>query len=107
MARSRLYVVNRNFLRDETKKAEGVCAKCRRPFLWDVVFHHPLAFTAGHIIDAAEGGSDEIDNLEPQHWSCNTSAGGRLGNERKRRDRQPQTVTAQPTGTDPHSQQWP
>jgi hypothetical protein len=33
---------------------------------------------AGHGIDRALGGSDDLAGMWPEHASCNTSAGGRL-----------------------------
>lgn len=103
--RSREYTLNRNWLKEKTRREEGTCRTCHRPFLWDVRFYHPLAFTAGHIIPIAEGGTDDRENLEPQHWGCNTSAGGILGNQRKRPVDQPAPIIA--NIGDPHSQQWP
>lgn len=112
MGRSYAYTKARNLLRDRTRQTNDTCRRCGGEFRWDVIWYHPRAFTAGHIIDKAEGGSDDIENLQPEHHSCNTSAGARLGlaiaartgrpsNVGKRRDEQPTAVT------DPKSQEWP
>lgn len=34
---------------------------------------------AGHREDRGQGGADQINNYEPEHARCNTSAGGKLG----------------------------
>jgi len=36
-------------------------------------------FDVGHRIDASRGGTNDLDNLGPQHRGENRSAGGRLG----------------------------
>ena len=49
------------------------CYRCGRPILpgqsWD----------ADHILDRAQGGTDDPSNLWPSHSRCNTSAGGKVG----------------------------
>ena len=37
------------------------------------------AYQVGHRIDAARGGTNDLDNLGPQHRRENLSRGGRLG----------------------------
>lgn len=110
MGRSYTYQKNRRLLRDRTQQTGDTCATCGGEFRWDVIWHHPKAFTAGHIIDVARGGTDELDNLRPQHWSCNASAGAYLGlaiaAERGRPSNVGRPTTDTPT-TDPKSQEWP
>jgi 5-methylcytosine-specific restriction endonuclease McrA len=38
---------------------------------------HPDGPTLGHIIPASRGGSDELDNLRPEHRRCNLAASDR------------------------------
>lgn len=110
--RSYLYKKNRALLKARTEQTQTPCAVCGKHFRWDVIWYHPQAFTVGHIIALAEGGTDEIENLRPEHHSCNTSAGARLGlqlaaqrglpsNVGKRREELSTPVT------DPKSQEWP
>lgn len=111
MGRSRQYRNNRNLLRDRTKQIGDNCRACNGAFRWDVPWYHPLAFTANHITEVVNGGTDEIDNLEPMHHACNTSAGGRLGAARSTA-----SVPGRPSNValvldqhthDPKSQEWP
>lgn len=46
----------------------------------------PRAWTRGHKRELADGGSLlDPANFEPQHRSCNSAAGARFGNSRRRR----------------------
>jgi 5-methylcytosine-specific restriction endonuclease McrA len=38
----------------------------------------------GHIIDVAQGGTDQISNLRPEHRSCNRKAGAELAARRRK-----------------------
>lgn len=38
----------------------------------------PRGVTLGHVVPALLGGSDELDNLRPEHRACNLAAGARL-----------------------------
>lgn len=112
MGRSYTYRVNREALKNRTQQTGSPCAVCGGAFLWDVIWYHSKAFTAGHIIPVAEGGSDDIENLRPEHHGCNTSAGARLGLAIAARTGRPSNVGIRradlPTAvTDPKSQEWP
>lgn len=52
-----------------------ICATCGREL-------RPAEIDVGHITPRIEGGSD--DQLQIQCHACNRSAGGKLGNRRKR-----------------------
>lgn len=65
--------------------SEPICWRCQQPILGQI--------DAGHILDAINGGTYDLDNLAPEHQSCNRSAGGKLGAAR-RRDRRSRTVMA-------------
>lgn len=45
------------------------CWRCGKPFTAE----DPC--TAGHVVPLAEGGTDELVNLRPEHESCNKRAG--------------------------------
>ena len=111
VTRSYLYKTNRALLKARTRQINDVCAVCGKAFRWDVIWYHPQAFTCGHIIAIVDGGTDEMENLRPEHHSCNTSAGGRVGASRSSAS-QP----GRPSNTalhnsiplqDPKSQDWP
>ena len=55
------------------------CAKCGARGTSD----NPIE--AGHIIPRAEGGTNTPGNYRPECRRCNRSAGGRLGQQRRRR----------------------
>lgn len=110
MNRSYTYKLNRKALRDRTQQTGAPCAVCGGEFRWDVIWYHSRAFTAGHIIPLIEGGSDDIENLRPEHHACNTSAGGRLGASRSSASipGTPSNRRLVPTPLpDPKSQEWP
>lgn len=110
MGRSYTYRVNREALKNRTRQTEAPCSVCGGAFRWDVIWHHSLAFTAGHIVAVIDGGTDEIDNLRPEHHGCNTSAGGRLGASRSSASipGRPSNRSLVPTALpDPKSQEWP
>jgi hypothetical protein len=44
---------------------------------------NPWAFDAGHIVDVALGGSNDITNLQPEHVRCSRKAGSLLGHARR------------------------
>lgn len=110
MGRSYTYRVNREALKNRTQQLDSPCAVCGTAFLWNVIWHHSKAFTAGHILAVVKGGTDEIDNLRPEHHGCNTSAGGRLGASRSSASipgrPSNRSLVSVPT-TDPKSQEWP
>lgn len=110
MGRSYTYQKARKLLHARTKQTGAPCAVCGGEFLWDVSHLHSNSFTAGHIISVIEGGTDELDNLRPEHRACNLSAGGRIGAARSRASipGRPSNVVlkSEPT-TDPKSQEWP
>ncbi len=112
MGRSYAYKTNRALLKTRTRQTETPCAICGLPFRWDVHWYHPMAFTSGHIIAIINGGTDDIDNLRPEHHSCNTSAGGRLGAARSTasipgRPSNAALANTPPPLPDPKSQDWP
>lgn len=112
MGRSYTYRKSRAELLARTKQIDAPCAVCGGAFRWDVIWHHSKAFTAGHIIPVVEGGSDDIENLRPEHHGCNTSAGARLGLAIAARTGRPSNVgrtraEMAPPVTDPKSQEWP
>lgn len=76
--RDPLYARNARIVRTQTNAAlargESVaCIGCGRGI------QPGQRFDVGHRIDASRGGSNELDNLGPQHRRENRSAGGRLG----------------------------
>lgn len=109
MGRSYQYRTNRQHLKDRTQQIGAPCAVCGGPFRWDVIWYHSKAFTAGHIIPIVEGGTDELENLRPEHHACNTSAGGRLGASRSTASipGRPSNVALANPDLDPKSQEWP
>ena len=62
-----------------------LCRRCGQPINLALPPNHPQAWTAGHIVDLARGGHPtDPNNLAPEHRSCNSSAGARLGNRRRK-----------------------
>lgn len=73
-----LYLRNAKIVRAQTRavhtRGEAVpCIGCGR----EIAPGHP--FDVGHIVDAALGGTHDLDNLGPQHRGENRRSGGRLG----------------------------
>lgn len=115
--RSYTYKKNRAILKARTQQIDAPCAVCGKAFRWDVDWWHPLAYSTGHIIAIDDGGTDEMENLRPEHHSCNSSAGARLLLAKQQRlglpsnVGRPRTTPVQPTVQepipDPKSQDWP
>jgi 5-methylcytosine-specific restriction endonuclease McrA len=53
----------------------AVCRRCGKPIDLTLSGRHPMGLTLGHIVAVAEGGSDELANLAPEHHRCNLGAG--------------------------------
>lgn len=110
MGRSHFYNTNRAALRARTMQRGDPCARCGKPFQWDVPWWYSWAFTAGHIVDVIDGGGDELDNLQPEHHRCNTSAGAKKGIARAQAQGLPSNLAHSPerrAALDPKSQEWP
>lgn len=54
------------------------CRRCGRLINMALSGMDPAGPNLGHIIPAAQGGSDEIGNLGLEHRRCNLAAGPRL-----------------------------
>lgn len=104
------YKKNRAILKARTQQIGAPCSVCGKAFRWDVIWYHPLAFTSGHILAVVDGGTDEMENLRPEHHACNVSAGGRLGASRSSASIPGTPSNRRPVPTplpDPKSQEWP
>ena len=65
---------------DEAARA-GLGLQCWRcHYLIDVRLSglHPEGLTVGHIVPVAAGGTDDFDNIAPEHRRCNLAAGARV-----------------------------
>ncbi|AHU88878.1 HNH endonuclease [Trueperella pyogenes] len=51
------------------------CAKCGQPIDITLRYPHKMSGSIGHQLPRAKGGSDRIENLRPEHLTCNVSAG--------------------------------
>jgi hypothetical protein len=51
------------------------CAYCSVPLLKTAPLGHPLRLTVDHVLPLANGGLDEMMNIVPACWQCNTSKG--------------------------------
>lgn len=96
------YVRNRATLRRLAHSADTPCARCGHPIDWHATRGQPWSFTAGHITPVIHGGSHNLENLQPEHWRCNTSAGATLGNRLRRQTPPTTRSTPQPA----HSREW-
>jgi hypothetical protein len=87
-----IYRANSATLKRSARNTQAPCARCGQDIDYTAHWNTPRAFTAGHIIDAANGGTHHLDNLQPEHRACNLRAGAKLGatrREAKRWTRQP------------------
>lgn len=50
------------------------CAKCGQGIDLNLRYPHRLSGSIGHQLPQSKGGSDAIDNLRPEHLSCNVKA---------------------------------
>lgn len=109
MGRPYTYQKNRALLKARTQQTNDVCARCGKPFDWECPWWYAMAFTAGHIVDIVDGGTHELDNLQPEHHRCNTSAGARKGIAIAQARGLPSNVGRRHhhPSTDPKSQEWP
>ena len=76
--RDPLYQRNARIIRNATNKKLATgntvpCISCGRPIA------PGQRYDVGHRIDASRGGTNNLDNLGPQHRRENRQAGGRLG----------------------------
>lgn len=55
------------------------CRRCLATIDRSLSGLHPLGPTIGHVIALADGGTDHLENLRPEHRSCNLRAGRRAG----------------------------
>lgn len=46
---------------------------CKKPECFGCVTPHPGSPTADHIIPVAQGGTDDLDNLQLAHYRCNVT----------------------------------
>lgn len=53
------------------------CGRCLRWIDPTLSGLHPLGGTIGHVRPLADGGTDHLENLRPEHRTCNLSAGRR------------------------------
>jgi hypothetical protein len=53
------------------------CGRCLAPIDRRLSGLHPLGATIGHRIALADGGTDHLENLRPEHRICNLRAGRR------------------------------
>jgi hypothetical protein len=61
------------------RKQPPYCGRCGGWIDVTLPANHPGSWTAGHVLDAALGGTDDLSNLRPEHRACNLQAGARLG----------------------------
>lgn len=64
----------RRILRD---RDGDLCGRCVTPIDFNVDGMAPDGPTIGHVIPAADGGTDELANLRLEHRRCNLAAGDR------------------------------
>lgn len=108
----RLYRKRRAIYRDACRAADVACywaayGTCRyqgEAIHWDAPPRDPRSFSVEHRHPRSLGGSrDDPANWECAHYGCNSARGNGvtrgLGTRR--------TTTHTPTGTDPHSEDWP
>lgn len=66
-------------LRSQVLEIHGwICKLCDLPIDSTLHYTHGMALTIDHIQPVAMGGTDDIDNLQPAHRSCNRLKGGRI-----------------------------
>jgi 5-methylcytosine-specific restriction endonuclease McrA len=70
---------------DEVVRVYGSnCAICNQPIDLTLKRTSSMGLTVDHWIPLSKGGSDEMSNLRPAHWTCN----------RKKSDKLPKEVNA-------------
>lgn len=55
----------------------AVCRICRQPIDVTLPATHPMGVSVGHLVPRSKGGTDAIENLRPEHLSCNVGLGAR------------------------------
>lgn len=65
----------RRALFDHNKKiilaTQSICGICGKPVDKTLKYPHPMSPTVDHIIPCNRGGSDDLENLQLAHRSCN------------------------------------
>lgn len=53
----------------------AVCRRCGKPIDLTLSGRDRMGLSLGHVVAVSDGGSDELDNLAPEHLGCNLGAG--------------------------------
>lgn len=69
---------HRNFI---FEAGDGICGICRKPIDPTIPYGRPDSLVIDHIIPLARGGTNDLVNLRPAHWYCNSRKGDRLDEE--------------------------
>lgn len=87
----RLEVVKRRIV----ARDGATCGRCHRRIDLALSGLAPMGLTLGHIVPVIKGGSDDDDNLRPEHRSCNLAAGAMTDDQVTAR-RRPRATIAVP-----------
>ena len=57
------------------------CHICNKPIDLDLPRTHTQGLTVDHLVPLSKGGTDDMSNLRPAHWSCNMRKSDKLMEE--------------------------
>lgn len=91
----RLEVVKRRIV----NRDGPTCGRCHRSIDLSLSGLERDGLTLGHVIPVARGGSDDDDNLRPEHRRCNLAAGAMSDAAAEARRDPPRATIAVPIGS--------
>ncbi len=77
---ARISVPSEKYTREQVlEKTGGKCGICGKDIDLSLKYPNTLCFTYDHVVPISKGGSNLLENMQPAHFSCNSSKSNRTG----------------------------
>ncbi len=71
---ARINAPSERYTREQVlEKTSGKCGICGKEIDLSIKYPNPLCFTYDHIFPVSKGGDNTLENIQPAHFSCNSS----------------------------------